>query len=250
VSDAPVRTTHEGVVRTITLDSPANRNALSHAVVTELRTALEAAEHDVDTRVVVLRAEGPAFCAGADLKEAAAASADAQAAASRRLLDLFRTIVSLSVPVVARVHAPVRAGGIGLVAACDIAVAAIDATFALSEVRLGLAPAIISTVVVPRLSDRAASHLLLSGVLFDGAYAAEVGLVSTAVDAGALDTEVASIAEALAASPAQAVEATKRLLNRPLIERIDRDGDDMTALSARLFRSDIAQERFRHFLAR
>lgn len=250
MSDDPVQTTHDGAVRTITLASPKNRNALSRALVTQLSEALRAAGQDDQTRVVVLRADGPAFCAGADLNEAATADADAQAAASQRMLALFRTIVSLPVPVVARVHAPVRAGGIGMVAACDIAIAAADATFALGEVRLGLAPAIISTVVVPRLPDRPASHLLLSGEAFDGTRAAEIGLVTMAVDPDEIDTEIAAIVEAVAASPAQGLRATKQLLNRPLVDRIDRDGDEMTELSARLFQSDIAQERFRRFLGR
>ncbi|CAN5808862.1 enoyl-CoA hydratase family protein [soil metagenome] len=250
MSDTPVRTAHDGAVCTITLDSPANRNALSRALVDGLRAALEAAERDGDVRVVVLQAEGPAFCAGADLKEAAGADAEAQAATSRRMLALFRAIAALSAPVIARVHAPVRAGGIGIVAACDIAVVSTDASFALGEVRLGLAPAIISTVVVPRLTDRTASHLLLSGQTFDGAHAAEIGLVTSAVEAAALDSEITAIAEALAASPAQGLEETKRLLNRPLLDRIDRDGGDMTQLSARLFQSDTAQEHFRHFLDR
>lgn len=249
MSDAVVRTTFDGGVRTITLDSPANRNALSRTLMSELRAALEAAD-DEATRVVVLRAEGPAFCAGADLKEAATADAEAQAATSRRMLALFHTIVSLSAPVVARIHAPVRAGGIGIVAACDLAVASTDASFALGEVRLGLAPAIISTVVLPRLADRVASHLLLTGQTFDGVRAADIGLVTKAVDADMLDAEVVDIVQALAASPAQGLEATKRLLNRPLIERIDQDGADMTELSASLFQSDAAQERFRHFLGR
>ncbi len=250
MSDDLVRTTHDDAVRTITLASPANRNALSGALVGQLLTALAAADADSGTRVVVLRADGPAFCAGADLAEAATADVEAQATASRRMLELFRAIAALSAPVVARVHAPVRAGGVGIVAAADIAVAASDATFALTEVRLGLAPAIVSTVIVPRLADRAAAHLLLCGEVFDGDRAAEIGLVTAAVDAAALDATVTRMVEALCASPAQGLNATKGLLNRPLIDRIDRDGPAMAELSARLFQSDTARERFRQFLGR
>lgn len=237
-------------VRTIILDSPANRNALSRALLTQLLAALADADADESTRVVVLRAEGPAFCAGADLKEAAAADADAQAATSRRMLAVFRALATLAAPVIARVHAPVRAGGAGIVAACDIVVAATTASFALTEVRLGLAPAIISTVVLPRLPERVASRLLLAGEAFDGARAAQVGLVTTAVTPDGLDDEIAGLVAALTSSPRQGLTETKRLLNRQMVERIDGDGEAMTELSARLFQSEAAQAGFRRFLGR
>jgi enoyl-CoA hydratase/carnithine racemase len=250
MGDGPVRTTVADGVRTITLASPANRNALSRALVAGLRDALVEAGADDDTQVVVLRAEGPAFCAGADLREAAEADADAQADTSRSLLALFRAIVALPVPVVARVHAPVRAGGIGIVAACDLAIAATSATFALTEVRLGLAPAIISTVVVPRLGDRSASRLLLTGETFDGTHAAAVGLVTAAVAGDRLDAAVDEIVGYLRVSPRQGLVETKRLLADPLVARIDGDGPAMTALSSRLFQSHVARERFASFLDR
>lgn len=240
----------DGMVHTLTLRSSHNRNALSRALLIQLREAVEAAAGDADVRVIVLRADGPAFCAGADLKEAAAADAGAQAETSERMLALLRSVVAVPVPVVARVHGAVRAGGVGLVAACDLAVAASDATFALGEVRLGLAPAVISTVVVPRLSDRDAARLLLGAGTFDGAHAAAVGLVTTAVPPDRLDGAVDELVGQLTASPRQALTATKQLLVRPLVDRIDREGPAMGELSARLFQSEVAQERFRRFLDR
>ena len=250
MGDALVRATRDGVVHTITLCSPANRNALSRALLVQLTAALADIDADDEARVAVLRAEGPAFCGGADLEEAATADAAAQAETSTRMLALLRATVALSVPVLAVVHAPVRAGGVGLVAACDLAIASSAATFALGEVRLGLAPAVISTVVVPRMSGRDAARLLLGGGEFDGAHAARVGLVSDAVAPDDLDDAVDVMVGRLAASPRQGLVATKQLLNGPLVERIDRDGPAMGALSARLFQSEVAQAHFRRFLDR
>lgn len=250
MGDALVRATRDGVVHTITLSSPANRNALSRALLAQLASALTDVAADDEARVAMLRAEGPAFCGGADLKEAATADVAAQAETSTRMLAVLRAMVALPVPIVAVVHAPVRAGGVGLVAACDLAIASTEATFALGEVRLGLAPAVISTVVVPRLSDRDAARLLLGGDAFDGAHAARVGLVSDAVAPDELEDAVEVLAGRLAASPRQGLVATKRLLSGPLVERIDRDGPSMGALSARLFQSDVAQEHVRRFLDR
>lgn len=250
MNDALVRLDRDGTVHTITLCSPANRNALSRALLAQVLAALEQVGADDDARLVLLRAEGPAFCGGADLKEAAVADTAAQAETSRRMLAALRAIVTLPVPVLAVVHAPVRAGGVGLVAASDVAITSTDATFALGEVRLGLAPAVISTVVLPRLTDRDAARLLLGGETFDGSHAARIGLVTTAVAAADLDAAVENMVERLAASPRQGLVATKELLNRPIVERIDRDGDAMGALSARLFGSDVAQEHFARFLHR
>jgi enoyl-CoA hydratase/carnithine racemase len=248
VGDAPVRTARDGAVHTITLASPRNRNALSRPLLTALRTALDAVATAEDAQLVVLRAEGPAFCAGADLKEAAAADATAQAATSERMLGVLRAIVTLPVPVLAVVHGPVRAGGVGLVAACDLAVASSDATFAAGEVRLGLAPAVISTVVVPRLRDRDAARLLLGAGTIAAAEAADVGLVTSAVPAADLDAGVGYLVEQLCAAPRQGLVATKQLLNQPLVERIDAEGPAMAQLSARLFQSEVAQSRVRQFL--
>jgi enoyl-CoA hydratase/carnithine racemase len=117
-------------------------------------------------------------------------------------------------------------------------------------VRLGLAPAIVSTVVLPRLTDRDAARLLLGGETFDGAHAADVGLVTMAVEPGEHGAAAARIAEQLAATPRQALSATKHVLTRSLVARIDRDGPEMTALSSRLFQSDVAQARMRRHRTR
>ena len=165
-------------VATITLDSPHNRNALSRQLVTELFERLERAAADPAVKVVLVRQEGKVFCSGADLSEATTVG---MAEGARRIVELQRLIVTLDKPVVTRVSGAVRAGGIGIVAASDIAISADDATYALTEVKLGLAAAIISLTVHARMNPRAASLTTLGGETFSGAQAAAYGLVTTAV---------------------------------------------------------------------
>ena len=234
-------------VAVLTLDSPHNRNALSRRLVTELLEGLAAAEADDAVRVVVLRAEGTVFCSGADLAEAAAGSMREGAAA---LVEVLRRIVACPKPVVARVHGPVRAGGTGIVAACDLAVAAQSATFALTEVRLALAPAVVSLTVLPRLTSRAAARALLTGTPFDGAEAAAAWLVTTAVPAAELDEEVDRLVAELAAGHPQGLAETKRLLSADVLAAIERDGDALADLSQRLFGSEPARAAMAAFLTR
>lgn len=237
-------------VRTLTLDSQRNRNALSRQLVAELLEAIEGVDGDEGLRVVVLQAQGPAFCSGADLKEMAGGGDDGRAQGTADMLAALRAIAASPAPVVARVHAPVRAGGIGIVAACDIAVASGEATFALTEVRLGLTPAIISLTVGPRMLDRAKSRTWLTGETFDGFRAAELGLVTEAVAADDLDDAVQDVVAQLVKSPRQGLAETKHLLNEDLVRRIDERGEEMAALSARLFGSDVAREQMLQFLGR
>jgi len=234
-------------VATITLDSQHNRNALSRQLVTELLAHLEAAEADDAVRVVLIRAEGRVFCSGADLAEA---STEGMEVGARRIVDLQRLIVTMSKPVVTRLHGAVRAGGIGIVAASDVAVAAEEATFALTEVKLGLAAAIISLTVHHRMNPRGAALTTLGGEVFSGREAAAYGLVTTAVPGDDLDTEVARVCGSLATGAPQGLRESKRILNRDLVARIDAHGDEMAALSARLFASDEAREAMTAFLSR
>jgi enoyl-CoA hydratase/carnithine racemase len=234
-------------VATITLDSPHNRNALSRQLVTELFTHLEAADADERVKVVVVRAEGKAFCSGADLSEA---SADGMEEGAKVLVAMQRRIVSMAKPVVTRLHGAVRAGGIGIVAASDIAISADDATYALTEVRLGLAPAAISLTVLPRLTSRAAALTCLTGDVFDGTQAEAMGLVTRAVPEAELDDSVEAVVGSLLKGAAQGLRETKALLARDLVERIDARGDEVAALSARLFGSDAAREAMLAFLAK
>jgi enoyl-CoA hydratase/carnithine racemase len=239
---------HYGVaddVATITLDSPHNRNALSQQLVAELFERLERAEDDDAARVVLVRSSGKVFCSGADLSEATSGGMEEGA---KRIVALQRLVVTMSKPVVTEVLGAVRAGGIGIVAASDIAIVAEDATFALTEVKLGLAAAIISLTVHHRMTPRAASFTTLGGEVFTGIDAATYGLVTKAVPAEGLDGEVAAVCASLATGAPQGLRESKRILNRDLVTRIDAGGDEMAALSAELFASDAARSAMEAFL--
>jgi enoyl-CoA hydratase/methylglutaconyl-CoA hydratase len=234
-------------VATLTLDSPHNRNALSRQLVAELYELLDRAAADDDAKVVVIRAEGRTFCSGADLSEAAE---DGMEKAAGVLVDLQRRIVTFPKPVVTRLHGNVRAGGIGIVAASDIAISAADATYAFTEVKLALTPAAISLTVLPRMTDRSAALTFLTGETFDGDAAAAMGLVTVAVPEADLDAEVERVCAALVTGHPQGLRETKGLLGRHLVANIDENGADLAKLSARLFGSDEAREAMLAFLSR
>jgi methylglutaconyl-CoA hydratase len=227
-------------VTTITLDSPDNRNALSSALIAQLLDALAAAESDDAVRVVVLDHTGPVFCSGADLKETAAALAGGSGVPVGRLGDVLTAIWHSRKPVVARVGGPARAGGLGLIAAADIAVCASTATFAFSEVRIGVIPAVISATVLPRLTPRAAAELYLTGDTFDGTRAAAIGLVTAAVPADELDATVRRYTDSLVRGAPGAMAGTKRLLRGDvdLAARLA----PLTELSVRYFGSAEGRE--------
>ncbi|MEU1002003.1 enoyl-CoA hydratase family protein [Streptomyces tibetensis] len=231
--------THERAVETLSLDSPHNRNALSAALVGELADALTDAGKDTGVRAIVLTHTGNTFSAGADLKDPPPPEA---------LVALLRQIIELPTPVVARVTGHVRAGGLGLLAACDIAAAATQATFAFTEVRIGVAPAVISLPLLPRTDPRALARYYLTGERFDAAEAKATGLVTTCADD--VDTALGPILEGLRRSAPDALAETKRLLTARVLEAFDRDAADLTALSARLFSSPQAREGMTAFLER
>jgi enoyl-CoA hydratase/carnithine racemase len=242
-----VRLEIAGPVATVTLDSPRNRNALSHALVVDLTQALTAAAAAENVKIVLLTHTGNTFCAGADLREA---TTEGMSAGARRVLALLRTVVALPTPVVAVVRGHVRAGGIGLVGACDLALTTNASSFAFSEVRLGLTPAVISLTTVDKLSPRTAARMFLTGVTFDGAEAARAGLVTAAVPEADLDDTVQQLSAELVQASTQGLRETKQLLNEPVLARIDRDGERLMALSSRLFASAEAQERMSAALTR
>jgi len=233
-------------IGTITLDSPHNRNALSRQLVTELIGRLRESASD-DSRVVVLRSADRVFCSGADLSEAATVSMEDAAAG---IIGIMRGIVAHPKPVVVRLAGPVRAGGLGIVAAADIALCGDDVTFAFTESRLGLAPAMISLTVLPRLTSRAASDTFLSGRTFDASEAADMGLVTRSVPSDGLDGAVAQTCADLMQAHPQGLAETKALLARDLLATIDADGAEMAALSSRLFASEGAREAMTAFLSR
>jgi enoyl-CoA hydratase len=235
----------EGGIATITLDSPHNRNALSSRLVTELIDHLRAAGDDARARALVLTHTGSTFCSGADLSEARSGSMSGTAST---LLTVIRAIIDLGKPVIAKVDGNARAGGLGLIGACDIVVAGPRCSFALTEVRLGLAPAVISVALLPRIDARAASRYCLTGESFDSAEALRVGLVTIA--AADVDEAVAAVAGQLLLGSPQGLAESKRLTTAHVREAIDRDGDRMVELSARLFASEEAREGMVAFLER
>ncbi|HET9518285.1 MAG TPA: enoyl-CoA hydratase-related protein [Actinoplanes sp.] len=236
-----VRTATVAGVSTVTLDSPANRNALSTPLQQQLLAALNAAAADPAVRVVLLTHTGPVFCSGADLTETATARGADQLPVTL-LAEVLATIWEFDKPVVARAAGPARAGGLGLIAAADIAVCTTDATFAFPEVRLGLIPAVISATVLPRLTGRAAAELYLTGDTFDGRRAAEVGLVTAAVDADALDARVADYCAALVRGGPNALAGAKQLLRTPSGASIRAELSRLAARSAAHFTSAEGRE--------
>lgn len=231
-------------IAVLTLDSPHNRNALSAQLVRELTTHLDAAAADDGVRAVVLTHTGRVFCAGADLKEQSGEGGPE--AGTQRMLGLMRTIVELPKPVVARVDGAVRAGGIGIVGACDIALVSGAASFAFTEVRLGLAPAIISLTTLGRMTERAASRYYLTGETFGAGEAAACGLVTAAADD--LDAELRTVLDALRSCSPQGLAETKPLTTSSAAAAFSHRAEEMRSLSARLFGSDEAREGMTAFL--
>jgi methylglutaconyl-CoA hydratase len=234
-----------GGVATITLDSPDNRNALSAKLRRELLAHLQTAIDDATVRVIVLGHTGRVFCSGMDLKESRGAGTEDQGV--NQFPAILERIWSSPTPVVARVAGPARAGGVGLVAACDIAVVAEDATFAFSEVRIGVVPAVISVTVLPRLLPRAAHELFLTGETFDGHRAVRIGLVNSAVRACDLDAGVARYVEMLRLGAPGALAATKEMLRRERPATLAAQFAEMQELSARFFAGEEGQEGMRAF---
>jgi methylglutaconyl-CoA hydratase len=233
-----VGTGQAGAVATITLDSPANRNALSSGLLTELHAALASAVSDSGIRVIVLTGAGKAFCSGADLKE----SRTGPAAAPELFPKVLQLVWDSPKPVVCRVNGSARAGGIGLIAACDIAIAANSATFAFSEVRIGATPAIIAVTCLRRMESRAAAEYFLTGEAFDARRAVEIGLLTRAVPEAELDEQTGRYAHLLLRGAPGALEATKTVLREaaalPVADGLAR----MARLSAERFASAEARE--------
>ncbi|MEU9609671.1 enoyl-CoA hydratase family protein [Streptomyces sp. NPDC048057] len=234
-----VTSAHERGITTLTLNSPATRNALSAPLVDVLARALAECGRDDGVRAVVLTHEGGVFSAGADLKAPPSPYA---------FVDLLRQVVELPKPVVARVAGRARAGGLGLLGACDVAVASTASDFAFTEVRIGVAPAVISLPLLPRLQPRAAECLYLTGERFDAAEAVRIGLLTRSADD--VDAALAPVLAALRKASPQGLAAAKRLLTVRVLETFDRDAEDLVQRSASLFASAEAREGMAAFLER
>ena len=204
-----------GKVATITLNRPELRNAFNENAIADLTMAFDEVSQDADVRAIVLAANGPAFCAGADLnwmKKMAGYTREENEADALRLADMLRTIYFSPKPVVARVQGDCYAGGMGLVAACDIVVAAEGVNFCLSEVKLGLIPATISPYVIKAMGDQASRRYFLTAERFDAHEAKRLGLAHETVPAERLDDTVAGILKALVNNSPNAVREAKKLV--------------------------------------
>ncbi len=233
-----VSSPQRGIV-TVRLDFPEHRNALSADLLGALAEALHGLGGDPAVRAVVLTHTGTTFCAGADLREPPD---------PRDFVRLLRQIVELPKPVLARVDGHVRAGGLGLLGACDLAVAGPGASFALTEVRLGVAPAVISLTLLPRLDPGAAARYHLTGERFEAAEAARIGLVTAY--AADVDAGLAPMLDGLRKAAPGALAETKKLLTARVLDAFDEHSDALVALSARLFGSTEAREGMGAFLDR
>ncbi len=230
-----VRLGIEQQVATITLDAQHNRNALSAQLVGELAAHIARAEA-ADVRAIVLRHEGPAFCSGGDLKE----RCDGDIPDSRPLIDVMTRLMDTERPTIAAVNGAVRAGGVGLMASCDLVVVADQVTFALTEVRIGVAPAIISVPLMRKVAPARLAGPYLTGEAFSAEQALDMGLVTHVSDD--VDATVASLCEGIRAGAPRAVARAKRLLTE--VPSLDRSAafDRMQALSEAMFRGPDAAE--------
>jgi len=215
-------------VATITLDSPANRNALSQQLLIDFHAALDTAEHG-KARVVVLTHNGPAFCAGADLKERSTGRAD-----STSFVSAIERLGTTPAPVIAAVDGAVRAGGLGLMASCDLVVVHSSITFAFTEVRIGVAPAIITAPIMQRCGWSKLAAPYLTGEIFDAARALDIGLVTHVT--GDVAAAVAELTKGILLGGPNAVAATKGLLRR------SQSMAELQALSESLFTSAEGRE--------
>jgi methylglutaconyl-CoA hydratase len=214
----------QGHVARITLNRPDVRNAFNDEVIAELTQAFTQVGQDPQVRAVVLAADGPAFCAGADLnwmRRMADYTREENLADAGALAEMLRTIHSCLKPTIARVQGDVFAGGVGLVAACDMAVSVDTATYCLSEVKLGLIPATISPYVIRAMGARAAQRYFLTAERFSAAEAHRIGMVHEVVSADQLDAKVAELTQALVSASPNAVRSCKMLVNEVAGRDID-----------------------------
>jgi methylglutaconyl-CoA hydratase len=258
VDDPLVRLEVADGVATVVLDSPHNRNALSRRLLSDLAGALDGATGHPDARVIVLTGAGTVFCSGADLKEQREANAaggvaqpiNAQPINAQPINDLpaiLMTLWTCPQPVVCRLNGPARAGGVGLLASCDLVVAPAEVTFAFTEVRLGLVPAIITVPLLRRMAPQQLHRLLLTGEVFSAGRAHDIGLVDAVAAAGELDAEVARVVSMLLRGGPQALELTKRLVPEIRSLAPEEAFARLTKLSAERFASAEGREGMQAF---
>jgi methylglutaconyl-CoA hydratase len=230
----------------ITLNQPEKRNALSDPLVVELRDHLRAAIDDARVRAIVITGAGSAFCAGADLKSGGVTASSAST--ENPFVTVMKTIWEAPKPVIGRINGQAFGGGVGLAAACDITVAAESATFSFSEVRVGVIPAMISVVVLPKLGIQKTMWLFLTGERFDARRAVDLGLIHRAVPAAELDAAIEEVIGMIRLGGPNAIREAKQLVRR-VPELTMQQGFDYTSKKiAELFASPEAAEGMQAFL--
>jgi enoyl-CoA hydratase/carnithine racemase len=235
-------------VMTLTLADEERRNALSRQLLTELVDAIDLAERDPDVRVVVLTNRGGVFCAGANLAERSSQAPPGETTRTIELSELFQRISQSPLPFVGRILGHCVAGGVGLAAVLDVSVALDTALFGFTEVRVGVAPAMISVVCLPKMRLGDARSAFLRGNRFPAGEAVRMGLINQAVAGDEIDNEIASVVNDLLAGEPNAIAAAKSLTRKVPSMPIDEAFAWTTKLSAALFASDEAREGMTAFL--
>jgi methylglutaconyl-CoA hydratase len=247
---APIEVVVSDGVATLTLADVERRNTLTAAVIAGLLDALEAADADPAVRVVVLTNRGRVFCAGADLTGPSAVDSATSERGARGFDELLRAIQSSATPVVGRIDGHAVAGGVGLAAACDISIARDDVLIGFTEVRVGVIPAMISVVCLPKMRRGDALEAFLRGTRFPAPRAAEIGLITQAVPAADLDAVVAEVVDDLERGGPTALGLAKRLVYEVPSLPVEEAWAATAAQSAALFESDEAAEGMAAFLGK
>ncbi|HEU5478687.1 MAG TPA: enoyl-CoA hydratase-related protein [Candidatus Tumulicola sp.] len=253
MAEPTVSLTFAGGVARVTLARPDVRNAFNAAVIAELHAAFTRISTADDVRAVVIAGEGTVFCGGADvnwMRESLDLPFEANAIDAEKMSDMFRAIDNCPRPVIARIQGAALGGGAGLAAVCDIAIAADDAVFGFTEVKLGIIPAVISPFVLSKIGSSQARALFLTGERFDAARAASIGLVHRVVAAGELDAAVDRVLAEIRTAGPYAVSAAKLLVRRVLDATYQESRAITTQAIANQRISAEGQEGLRAFLER
>lgn len=235
---------------TVTLNRPEVRNAFNEALIADLTAWAIDAEKDPGIRGAILRGAGRTFCAGADvhwMAQTVTYTRDQNLDDARRMRRMFELLDELPFPVVGRIHGAALGGGAGLTAICDMAVAAGDATFGFTEVKLGILPAVISPFAIRKIGVSAARELFLTGARFSAARAREIGLVHAVVSEAELDDAVDAFVREIASAAPEAVREAKRVI-REVAGRVPNEGDITTEAIASRRVSEEGQDGLRAFL--
>jgi len=246
-----LRVERDRAVARVVLARPEIRNAFNDEMLADLRDTFLALRGEGDVRAIVLAADGPAFCAGADLhwmRRVLKYSYEQNYRDSLALVEALRAIYENPKPVIGRIHGAAIGGGTGLVAACDISIASTDAVFAFSETKLGLTPAVISPYLLRRMGERNLREYFLTGERFSASRAVELGLVNAAVPAEELDAAIAAKVQMVLTGGPQALAVSKGLIRSVGERSLEENGKYTAEMIARLRMSDEGQEGMNAFL--